>query len=129
MEKINKNLKIIRIVLYCLIALFLLLQFVSRIFIYFAVAGVVLLLVNLAVMQIFKYKFLKIKIKGGYNLYLADCLKDGFISKQQYENKTQDLYIEYLKMFKKDKFAIMGLFILYFGLAVSFLVYLLREFM
>ncbi|MDD4815900.1 MAG: hypothetical protein PHQ62_02020 [Clostridia bacterium] len=127
MENLTKNLKIARIVLYFLIALFLLLQFVDRIFIYFAVGSAVLVLINLAIIQIFKYKFLKDKIKDGYDLYLADCYKDGYISKKQYQSKTQDLYPEYLKMFKKDKFASMALFVLYFGLAVSFLVYLIRE--
>lgn len=118
-DKFYKNFKIVRIVLYTLTAVFLLLQFVWYPFVYFALVSAVLVLISLSVNELFLYVDLKKRIEKGYDLYLQDQYRNGAISKEQFETKTQSLYSVYKKMYLKEKLVRIGLFILFFGLAVT----------
>lgn len=127
MEKIKKGLKITRITLWILTALFLLLQFVWKPFVYFAFASLTLAFVDLAILTIFLYQNLKKRIESGYDIYLVDCYNRGEISKSQFDEKDKSRFAEYSKMYKSDKAKLIALFILWFGLAVILLAILFKQ--
>lgn len=126
MEKFYKNFKIARIVLCILIVLFVILQFFVPIFLQFALITACIVFVLLAVNEVFKYKDLQKRIRNGYDLYLLDYYKDGFITKQQLEDREPQLYPEYLKLYRKEKAVNIIVFLFCFGIAMGIVFYLLK---
>lgn len=96
------------------------------IFKYFAIVGGTLGFVTLCVYEIYKYKDLQEKIKQGYDLYLLDYYREGFITKEQFLAKAPELYPEYRKLFRKEKWSRILVFLLFFGLALSLVTYLIK---
>lgn len=93
---------------------------------YFAVGTAVIAFVLLGTYQLFKYKDLKAKIKEGYELYLIDYYRDGFITKEQLLSHAPELYPEYKRLYRKDKSVRIGLFLFFYALAVVLVAYLLK---
>lgn len=126
MEKFYRNYWIANIIVWVATAIFLALQFWNEIFRYFAVGTAVIAFVLIGTYQLFKYKDLKKKIADGYDVYLAEYYRDGFITKNQLINRAPELYPEYKRLYKKDKSLRIGLFIFFFALAVVLTAYLLK---
>lgn len=126
MEKFYKTLNTTRIVFCVLTVAFLLLQFVWQPFVYFAIVTGSLVFITLGVHQIISYHELKLAIQDGYETYLEEAYSNGTISKEQFEQKTQDLFPTYEKMYRGDKWKKIGLFLLFFGLAVTLIMVLVK---
>lgn len=128
MEKFYKRFMIFNIIIWLAVAAFFVLQFYYDIFIYFMLVGAVIGFVLLATYQVFKYKDLKEKIKQGYDVYLVDYFREGFITKEQFLNKAPELYPEYCKLFRKEKLARIGMFLVYFAFALAIVTYLIKTY-
>lgn len=127
MISLERSLKFIRIVLYFITAMFLLLQFAWHPFVYFAMASLLFIFVNLAVLEIFKYNEIKKEIKNEYEVFLVKCYNEGKVTKNQLDSQDKIFYPEYVKSFRTDKIKKILFFILWFGLAVSLLIIILNE--
>lgn len=126
MEKFYKKLKITRFVLYVITAIFLLLQLLWQPFVYFAIITASLALICLAAYQLLSYSDLKRDMKDGYHDYLVDAYKTGTISQAQLDANTKDLYPVYKRMFTGELWTKFGLFILFFGLAITLIAVLIK---
>jgi len=127
MISLDRSLKIIRICLYLITAVFLLLHFLWQPFLYFAMTSLMLLFVNLAVLEVFRYNEIKMQIKSDYEVYLVKCYNEGQITKMQLDAKDKIFYPEFVKGFKSSKLSRMLFFLLWFGLAVTMLIMVLKE--
>lgn len=127
MVSLGRSLKIIRICLYFITAVFLLLQFIWQPFLYFAMTSLMFVFVNLAVLEIFNYNGIKKQIKNDYDVYLVKCYNEGKVTKAQLDEKDKVYYPEFAKTFKSNKLKRMLFFLLWFGLAVALIIIILKE--
>ncbi|MDD2227630.1 MAG: hypothetical protein PHH71_03540 [Clostridia bacterium] len=127
MRKLEKNLKIVRLILYFLTALFLLLQFAWQPFLYFALISLVLIFIDLSVLELYKYSEVKTQIKINYEIYLVECYNAGKISKEQLDAKDRCYFQEYSRQYRLDKLRKILFFLLWFGLAVALLIIVLQK--
>lgn len=119
MEKLNKNLKITRIVLYILTAVLLLLQLFWNSAIYFAFLTLIIAMLCFAVNEL--YAFIDLKNNGAY----VEKANTKFSS----EEKADDVVKEKVQdnnLLSKQKKQKMGYFILFFGIAVVLMTVLIR---
>lgn len=127
MVSLDRSLKMIRICLYLITAVFLLLHFLWQPFLYFAMTSLMLLFINLAVLEIFRYNEIKKQIKNDYEVYLVKCYNEGKVTKAQLDAKDRIFYPEFAKSFKSSKLSRILFFLLWFGLAVAALIIVLKE--
>lgn len=127
MISLERSLKFVRIILYFITAMFLLLQFAWHPFIYFAMASLMIIFINLSVLEIFKYNELKKNITSGYEVFLVGCYNEGKITKSQLDSLDKTYYLEYEKSYKSEKLKKLLFFLLWFGLAVALLIVILQE--
>lgn len=126
MNDLDRNLKRIRVVLYILTALFLLLYFIWKPFLYFAAVCAVLIFVNFASLQILNYSRLKREISEGYYVYLVEGYNEGKISKEQLDRKDDCYFSEYSNGFRAEKLKYLLFFILWFGLTVTLITAMIK---
>ena len=127
MDKFYKNFQIARIILWVLVAVFVALRvFVAKIFTAFAVVTGAIAFIMLGIHQVFKYVDLKRSIEAGFDTYLADNLRDGFITQQQFEDRDPALYKEYKRLYRGEKCARVLGFIACFAVAVFLVVWIVR---
>lgn len=127
MEKFYKNFQIARLIIWFLVVAFVLLRiFVADIFTYFAVITATIGFILVGLTMLFKYRDLKQKIEEGFDIYLADNLRDGFITQQQFDERDEGLYKEYKRLYKTEKFLKVVYFLLAFAIAISLIIWLLK---
>ena len=127
MDKFYKNFQIARIILWLLVAVFVVLRiFVAEIFTAFAVVTGAIAFIMLGIHQIFKYVDLKHSIESGFDTYLADNLRDGFITKQQFDDRDPALYKDYKRLYKGEKWARILGFVACFAVAVFLVIWIVR---
>ncbi|MBR4406997.1 MAG: hypothetical protein IKT27_01645 [Clostridia bacterium] len=126
MDKFYKNFQIARIILWILVAVFVVLRiFVAEIFTSFAVVTGAIAFIMLGITCVFRYVDLKRSIEEGFDTYLAEQLKDGFITKQQFTERDPSLYKEYKRLYTSEKWMKILGFLACFAVAVFLIIWVL----